>query len=498
MKSVKLNALMNTVLTASNMLVSIITVPYVTRVLSVQGYGDVTFAQSVSSWLSTLCLVGVGTYGIRECARVREDHVALVTTVKELLTIISVATALVLSCFAVSIALVPRFAELSVLMWMFLGSTLLLSCGVEWYFQALEQYEYITARSILFKIASLILIILLVRGPQDYLIYGAILALVTCGNNSLNLLRLTKTVDWSIARRTNCRRHIRPLLSFAILSIASSVYLNFDSVILGIVSTNYEVGLYQLAVKIKGIMWTVLNAVLGVMIPRLSNYFCRGNQMEFERLLGKGAVLTVDVCVAFAGYLLVFSQPFAIFVSGEAFRDSSTAIRVIGIVNLLSCLSYFIGLCILTPTGREKKLAAGNIAAVPVSVVMNFILDGKLGAIGAAASVLCAEAVVFAVQLWGARDYASKVFQLDNVLKVIVANGLSALLSVLFLQITSGCSNSAVAVGGTLLYFGSLALILSALQEKGSRELMAVFGAMGSTLFGRFSDKRSAESDDKR
>ena len=71
--SVKFNAVMNTLLTASSMLVSVITVPYVTRVLSVEGYGDVTFAQNVSQWLSAMCLIGVPTYGLRECARVRDD-----------------------------------------------------------------------------------------------------------------------------------------------------------------------------------------------------------------------------------------------------------------------------------------------------------------------------------------------------------------------------------------------------------------------------------------
>ena len=71
LRSVKFNAVMNTLLTASNMIVNLITVPYVTRVLSVEGYGNVTFAQSISTWLSALCLMGVGTYGIRECAKAR-------------------------------------------------------------------------------------------------------------------------------------------------------------------------------------------------------------------------------------------------------------------------------------------------------------------------------------------------------------------------------------------------------------------------------------------
>ncbi|MDB8879218.1 oligosaccharide flippase family protein, partial [Pediococcus acidilactici] len=140
----KFNAVMNILLTASNMLVSIVTIPYVTRVLSVEGYGDVTFAQNVSQWLSAMCLVGVPMYGLRECARVRDDPREMARVVRELLAIITIFTVVVLTCFGVSILVVPRFHQIAALMWVFLVSTLLLSYGVEWYFQAIEQYKYIT------------------------------------------------------------------------------------------------------------------------------------------------------------------------------------------------------------------------------------------------------------------------------------------------------------------------------------------------------------------
>lgn len=482
MRSVKFNAVMNTLLTASNMLVSFLTIPYVTRVLSVKGYGDVTFAQSVSSWLSTICLMGVGTYGIRECARVRDDQPALVTTVRELLTIISVSTVVVLTGFAVAIFLVPRFAELSSLMWVFLVSTLLLSYGVEWYFQAIEQYEYITVRSVLFKLASLVLIFLLVRSPEDSLVYGIILALVSCGNNIFNILRLVRTLDWSLAGPLRLKRHLRPLASFAALSIASSVYLNLDSVILGLAATSYEVGLYQLAVKLKGVMWSVLNAVLGVMIPRLSNLAARDERSGFERLLSRGGMLTITVCFAFAGYLLVFAEPVAVFISGEAFRASAATIRVIGAVNLFSCLSYFVGLCVLTPLGRERDLALGNLAGVPVSLIFNLLLDGRFGSIGAAVSVLCAEIVIFLVQMIRARGLVARTFETSSVVKIAAANTAAVGVSLLFCWVAPGLSNMALVVVGTGIY---LLVLLSALGIQHESSLVEFVSSMRSSYFGR-------------
>lgn len=283
--SVKFNAVMNTLLTASSMLVSVITVPYVTRVLSVEGYGDVTFAQNVSQWLSAMCLVGVPMYGLRECARVRDDPREMARVVRELLAIITIFTAVVLTCFGVSILVVPRFHRIAALMWVFLVSTLLLSYGVEWYFQAIEQYKYITIRSMVFKMLSLVAMLVFVRGEDDYLAYGVILALVICGNNVLNLARMLRMVSFSGLGPMRIGRHLKPLASYAALSIASSVYLAFDSILLGMLSpSNVQVGLYQFASKLKGICFSVINAIIGVLIPRLS-YYAKNDPEKYGALL---------------------------------------------------------------------------------------------------------------------------------------------------------------------------------------------------------------------
>lgn len=422
-RSVKFNALMNTLLTASNMLVSLITIPYVTRILSVERLGDVSFAQSVSTWVSALCMVGINVYGVRECAKVRDDERELARVVRELLTIITITTAVSLVGYATAIVVVPSFAALAPLMWMFLVGTLMMSYGVEWFYQGIEQYSYITVRSVVFKMAALVATLLLVRRPEDYLIYGGILALVTCGNNLLNLLRLNKLVDIRHAQDVNIRRHFRPLIAFGAQSIAQAVYLSFDSTLLGILTSgNYQVGLYQLATKLKAVMFQVLNAVLGVFIPRLSHHFAAGDDEAFGQLLRTGFGITINVCVAIAFYLGVFAGPVVVFISGESFAGAAQPVRIIGIVNLVSCLSYFIGLCILTPLGRERQLAMSNMVGVPLSVMLNFFLDPIYGAVGAAVALLISEIVILSTQVWYSKDVLSRFVKYGDVLRVLASN----------------------------------------------------------------------------
>ena len=424
--SVKFNAVMNTLLTASSMLVNVITVPYVTRVLSVEGYGDVMFAQNVSQWLSAMCLIGVPTYGLRECARVRDDPREMARVVRELLVIITIFTAVVLAGFGVSILIVPRFRQIAALMWVFLVSTLLLSYGVEWFFQAIEQYKYITIRSMVFKMLSLVAMLVFVRGEDDYLAYGVILALVVCGNNVLNLARMLRMVSFSGLGPMCIGRHLKPLASYAALSIASSVYLAFDSILLGMLSpSNVQVGLYQLASKLKGICFSVINAIIGVLIPRLS-YYAKNDPEKYGALLRRGWGFLLNLCLGIALYLLVYAYPLVVLISSEKYADAVLPVRIIGLVNLLSCMSYFFGLCILSPLDQESKLARANLTGAPISLVCNLLLDGTFGATGAAISVCLAELVIFLMQLHDCWPVLKKHIDASDVLRTFMSHIMAA------------------------------------------------------------------------
>ncbi len=72
-KSIKMNFVMNVVLTMSSFIFPLITFPYVSRILLPVGTGKVAFATSIISYFSMFAQMGIPTYGIRACAKVRDD-----------------------------------------------------------------------------------------------------------------------------------------------------------------------------------------------------------------------------------------------------------------------------------------------------------------------------------------------------------------------------------------------------------------------------------------
>ena len=87
MHSVQFNFIMNAILTVSSFIFPLITFPYISRTLLVDGIGKVNFATSVISYFTMFASLGIPTYGIRACARVRDDREKLTKTAQELIII---------------------------------------------------------------------------------------------------------------------------------------------------------------------------------------------------------------------------------------------------------------------------------------------------------------------------------------------------------------------------------------------------------------------------
>lgn len=148
-KSLKLNIIMNMLLTMSSFIFPLITFPYVSRILLPEGTGKVSFATSLISYFSMFAQLGIPTYGIRACAKVRDNREELTRTAQELLIINLIMSVVLYIVFFGAILLVPRLHNERNLYVIVSCTIILTSIGMEWLYKALEQYTYITLRSVL-------------------------------------------------------------------------------------------------------------------------------------------------------------------------------------------------------------------------------------------------------------------------------------------------------------------------------------------------------------
>lgn len=463
-KSVKFNFIMNSILTASSMIFPLITYPYVSRILQPQGIGSVSFANSVVTYFSMFAQLGIPTYGIRACAKVRDDKEMLSRTVQEILLINMITCIIVYIAFACSLVLIPTFRQEKVL-YIVMGSLILFNTiGVEWLYKSLEQYSYITVRSVIFKFIAVVAMFLLIHQKEDYVIYGGITIFAAVGSNIMNFINLRKFIYLRPMRYYNFKRHIKPISVFFAMSIATTVYTNMDNVMLGFMRGTTENGYYDAAVKIKNILVGFVASLGTVLMPRVSYYIEVGEKKEFYRITKKALKFVYLLATPLCLYFILFAAPSIYLISGDLFAPSIPPMRLIMPTLIFIGLTNIIGLQMLVPMGRENQVLYSEIAGAIINLIINSILIPRLGAAGAAIGTVAAEVTVFIVQVMALKKVVIPILRKLPYWKNILALLGGTVVSVGILLLNIG--NFLILVISAILFFGVYTLILLLLREE--------------------------------
>ena len=420
-KSLKLNFIMNAILTMSSFLFPLITFPYVSRILLPIGTGKVSFANSVVTYFVMISQLGIPTYGIRACAIVRDDEEKLKKTVYELFAINVVMSILAYIVFFAALIYVPRLRADRTL-FLITGTLIFFNTiGVEWLYKALEQYTYITVRSIIFKFIALIAMFVLVHDVDDYVIYGGISIFAASASNAFNFIRLRKIIGKKKVSQLNFKQHFKPVFTFFIISCATTIYTNLDNVMLGFMKDDVEVGYYNAATKIKNILVSIVTSLGTVLMPRASYYLQNGMEDEFFKLSKKAVKFVFLAATSMMIYFMLFAREGVLFLSGEAFEGAILPMMIVMQTLFFIGLTNIMGIQMLVPMGREDAVMISTFAGAIVDLILNAIFIPMLGSTGAAIGTLVAEFVVLIVQMIYLKKDVRYLYSKQDYLKILAA-----------------------------------------------------------------------------
>ena len=388
-----MNFIMNFILTGSRFLF-----PLISRVLLSEGNGKIAFAVSAAGYFSMIAALGIPTYGIRVCAQVKDDKDKLSRTVQELFLIHFIMTAIALACFILCIWIIPEFYEEKSLFLVEAAGILLSVFGMEWLFQALEQYSYITIRSLVFKILSIILMFFCVHQESDYVKYSAISVFSVAGSNLFNVTQIRKYVSIKKYEHLQLKKHLKPVLILFSQSMVISVYTNLDTVMLGFMREDSQVGYYNAAVKLKGILTSLVSSLSSVLLPRMSYYYKQEKIKEYKELALKALNFTIFISVPLSMYFSFYASDCLEFLAGKAFLPAAAAMRFIVIAVVPIGITGVLGIQVLISEGKEKYVLYSVIGGAVTDCILNLLWIPQYGAAGAALATTAAECVVLLVQ----------------------------------------------------------------------------------------------------
>lgn len=394
--SITKNYALNLINTVSGLLFPLITFPYASRILMADGIGKVQFFQSIINYISLFTALGIPLYAVREIARVRDNKKEYSKTATEILilhaslTLIGYFIVFILATTVVKIQLdIPLFTLLST-------SLFFTSIGASWFFQALEDFKYITIRSISTRIISLIGLFLLVKTKNDLLLYSGIIVISDVGSNIFNFFRLRKYIDLHSLdfRNLKIMRHLKPALKIFVLNLIISIYVNLDSIMLGFLKNEQAVGYYAAASRLTKTMLGVVSSLGVVLLPRFSNMISNNMLDEFRLLANKAISLTIAISFPMTIGLIALAPSIIHIFCGSGFEPSVLTLQIIAPIIIFIGVSNILGIQILYPQGKEIIVIIATTAGAIVNFSLNYILIPKYGQFGAAIATTIAEFTV--------------------------------------------------------------------------------------------------------
>ena len=455
MSSLKTNALLNIFNTVTGIIFPIVTFPSAARVLLPEGIGVVNFLQSILSYVVMLTSLGIPMYAVREVARHRDDVALRNRTTVEILVL---SAALCLLGYAAVWALgafVPQINADLGLFYVLSLTILFTSLGANWFYQAVEDFKFITIRSLVIRLLSAAGLFLFVKSADDLLIYGFVIVGGTVGNNVVNFVHLRRFIPFGSVRWSELQvaRHLRPAMRIFVLNFVTSIYLELNVVMLGFMKGDAAVGLFAAGNRLTQIVLTVVASLCVVVMPRCSNLFETGRMEEFAAVCRKSLHFVVAMSLPCTLGLIILSQAVVLIFCGGEFGEASRVLCWTAPVILFIGLSNVFGLQVLYPQGRETLVIWSTVGGAVFNLLLNLLLIPRLAQEGAAISTFAAELTVLVIQvIWGRRYFPFRVFERSYLRYVLAALLMAAVVWPLSRSIDNiwGSMAASVIVGATL------------------------------------------------
>ena len=394
--SLKLNIMYQFFYQVLTIIVPLLTAPYISRILGVDGVGEYSYTFSIAHYFVLFSMLGVLNYGNREIARVKDNFYDLCITFWGIYSVQLLSGILVIIFYFIYIIIFCNHYKV-----VFFCQCLYVFTGIldiSWFYFGIEHFKLTTSISAVNKIITTILVFTLVKNANHVYIYTLIIATGALCNNIFYWLILKKYVSFEYFSFKNYKRHIKPILILFIPVIAVSIYKYMDKVMLGTMLSTFEVGIYESAEKFINLPMCVIAALGTVMLPRITNMKTNvnGNEIKKYNFISMFLVMFLSIGMVFgmAGITDIFI-PW--FYGADFIKSTNVLFVLLPSIIFVSWANVIRTQCLL-PNKRDLGYCVSVISGAVINMIINFAFIPKFGAIGAALGTLIAEILVCIVQ----------------------------------------------------------------------------------------------------
>lgn len=403
--SLKKNFIYSSILTVSTYLFPLLVYPYVSRVLGLSNIGIVNFVDNLINYFVLISMMGITTVGVREIAAARNDKEKLSKTYMSLLSLTAITTLIAVVALWIAMYTVPTLIQYRDLLYVGLIKLSFNLFLIEWFFMGMEDFRYITNRSLLVKCLYVLCVFTLVRDASDYKIYYIISVAMVVVNALINIVYSRRFVNYSL-RSIDMRPFVKTFMAMGVYVLLTNVYLSLNAVWLGFVTDTDEVGYFTTATKLHTIIMAVLTSFTNILYPRVSNLLAEGKKDEFWQKIS----VSLDAIFMFAFPTIVFvmvaGPQLLHLIVGDGFEGAYLPLRIITPLVLVIGLEQIVVIQILMAMHQDSIVLRNSFIGAVVALLLNIILTKSMGAPGSAVVWVMAECSILCLsQLDAYRKY---------------------------------------------------------------------------------------------
>tara|TARA_B110000090_G_scaffold12733_1_gene12737 strand:+ start:2664 stop:3908 length:1245 start_codon:yes stop_codon:yes gene_type:complete len=348
-KSLIENFLSLSLLQGLNMILPLITFPYLVRVLGIDNFGLVNFSLSIIGYFNILVSFGFELSATKDISLNRENKQKLseifssVTIIKIGMFIFSIAILSILILFIDSMNENLRlyYATFGIV----LGNILFPS----WFFQGVEKMKYITIITVITRSLFTIFIFILVQSEDDFIFVPLLnsISAIIGGIIAIYIIFKTYTIRFYIPKKNIILKQLKDSFYYFISRIANNGSRYFATTIIGAYFGNTIVGYYALVEK----LFYAFTSIGGLVSQTIYPYMSRTKDLKF---LKKILLLAVIITVPLLLILIYFNETFLMMVFAVKNEMVSNIFSIVFSGALFSIVSSIIGFPFLAAFGYPK------------------------------------------------------------------------------------------------------------------------------------------------
>ena len=327
----------------------LLTLPYLTRVLSVNAYGMVAYVKAIMQYVQIIIDFGFMLSGTRQIVMARDDQAKINEVISKniyaslLLSAISFIGVLVVMFNSSILSGGYSFTILSFL-------TVMLSIAlVDFYFRGIEKMEVITIRFFVMKLISTIATLVFVRGDNTLIL----MPIFDISGSLWAAMYVFKQLKFRDVRLIKVPfKHVSLALreSFVYFSsnIASTAFNGLNTIVIGFMLPSSQVAFWGICLQIVGAIQGLYSPISDAIYPHMV-------QTRNIEIVKKFLIFLIPLAILGSTFVYTFSEDILCIISGSKYRAAGKLLRMLTPVLVMGLISILTGWPTLGAIGKQKQ-----------------------------------------------------------------------------------------------------------------------------------------------